>query len=252
VRANYTLPDLTSAFAHQDAVLALVGMAALADQQAIVDAALAAGVKWFIPSEFGDDTSVPEVLARVPILQGKVDLVKYLKSKEGEGLSWTSFITNPFFDFGLKVGFLPFDLKTRKATLWDGGEAWWSTITLPAVGRALVKLFTEGDVQEKAKNRYVRIQSFTTTQKEVLAALERATGQKWEVEEADGEALEKEAMEQIGKGDFGGARNMILAPLLNGKRPVADFEKYGLDNDLLLPGNKETVEEEVKNVLGQM
>lgn len=79
--------------------MAAVATAAVRSQQAIIDAAVAAGVKRFIPSEFGTDTR------RVPgtpigkILAGKVAIVDYLKTKESETFSWTALATGMFFDW---------------------------------------------------------------------------------------------------------------------------------------------------------
>jgi hypothetical protein len=42
-----------------DAVVSLVGAAALTQQKGAIDAAVEAGVKRFIPSEFGCDTQAP-------------------------------------------------------------------------------------------------------------------------------------------------------------------------------------------------
>jgi uncharacterized protein YbjT (DUF2867 family) len=83
IRANYDSPDsLEEAFAGQDVVLCLIAGAVLGDQNKLIDAVIAAGVKRFIPSEFGTNTSDTQVRAIVPILEAKYDTVNYLKSKE--------------------------------------------------------------------------------------------------------------------------------------------------------------------------
>lgn len=48
--------DLVSAFKGQDAVVSTVGAPALGDQIKLINAAIEAGVKYFIPSEFGGNT----------------------------------------------------------------------------------------------------------------------------------------------------------------------------------------------------
>jgi len=50
---------LRSNFLGIEAVVSLVGAPALTQQKAYIDAAVAAGVKRFIPSEFGCDTQAP-------------------------------------------------------------------------------------------------------------------------------------------------------------------------------------------------
>lgn len=97
MRANFeSFDSLKSAFQGQDAVVSLVASSVLASQTQLIDAAIAAGVKRYIPSEFGSNTLDPRVLEAVPIFQGKVDVRDYLKSKEKE-ISRTIIITGPFF-----------------------------------------------------------------------------------------------------------------------------------------------------------
>ena len=58
IRANYdSAKSLKAAFQGQDAVISLVGGTALGDQNKLIDAAIAAGVKRFLPSEYGSDTT---------------------------------------------------------------------------------------------------------------------------------------------------------------------------------------------------
>jgi len=51
----------------------------------LIDAAKAAGVKRFVPSEFGSDTTNPKVLEILGLLAEKKQAVDYLKTKEGDG-----------------------------------------------------------------------------------------------------------------------------------------------------------------------
>lgn len=99
VKTDYSPSSLASAFKDQDAVISIVGTAGFADQVKFIDAAVAAGVKRFIPSEFGSDTANDAVRAIVPIFNGKKQVVDYLRSKESSTFSWTAFITGLFFDW---------------------------------------------------------------------------------------------------------------------------------------------------------
>jgi len=65
----------------------------------VIDAAVKAGVKRFIPSEYGIDTSLQHVPELVPPAKGKQEVVAYLKTKEQEGLSWTAICVGAFFDW---------------------------------------------------------------------------------------------------------------------------------------------------------
>lgn len=100
-KTDYSSPEsILEAFKGQDAVVSTIATAALGQQQAIVDAAVKAGVKRFIPSEFGMDTTTIEGGAK-KILGGKIALQDVLSkaAKENEGFSWTGISTGMFFDW---------------------------------------------------------------------------------------------------------------------------------------------------------
>lgn len=67
------------------------------DQQIIIDAAINAGVKRFIPSEFGADTLGKA--GELAIFQGKSEIRKYLEKKAAEGkITWTGIANGPALD----------------------------------------------------------------------------------------------------------------------------------------------------------
>ena len=71
----------------------------------IIDTAIKAGVKRLILSEFG--TNVPELQTTqpVPIYQGKIEIRKYMESKEGQGLTWTGVVVGAFFDWSATLSY---------------------------------------------------------------------------------------------------------------------------------------------------
>jgi hypothetical protein len=76
-----------------------VGATAFGEQKRFVDAAIRAGVKRFLPSEFSANSQNEAVLQLLPLLRLKKELVEYLKSKENEGLTWTGIATSGLFDW---------------------------------------------------------------------------------------------------------------------------------------------------------
>lgn len=82
-----------------DAVVSLVGHQGIQHERRMIDAAVAAGVKYFIPSEFGHDSSDPTVRSYLPIMVQKNAVMEYLKTKEKDGLSWTMIVTGLWFDW---------------------------------------------------------------------------------------------------------------------------------------------------------
>lgn len=99
VKTPYTEADLTEAFKGQDAVISIVGANGLAYQKVFVDAAINAGVRRFMPSEFSVNTLSNAVRELLPLFDAKLELLDYLKGKENAGLTWTALATGPLFDW---------------------------------------------------------------------------------------------------------------------------------------------------------
>jgi saccharopine dehydrogenase-like NADP-dependent oxidoreductase len=101
---DYPEVELLEAFQGQDAVISTIATSGAVQQKAIIDAAIKAGVKRFVPSEFGSDTRNEKAMAILPqYFKGKLETVKYLKGKEKEGLTWTAFVTGPFFELSVEL-----------------------------------------------------------------------------------------------------------------------------------------------------
>lgn len=121
-RTDFSHDSLLEAFRGQDAVVNTITMPDLADQLRIIDAAIEAGVARYLPGEFGIDTSKAATVEIVPFLKVKPDVVKYLRSKEGE-ISWTALITGPFFDWYVYLGAMnsfPFFSGRNNLTVYTG------------------------------------------------------------------------------------------------------------------------------------
>jgi len=179
--------------------------------------------------------------------------VERLRTKEAGGMNWTAIITGFFFDWGLKVGFAGFNVKSHSADIWDSGRTKFSATNIPTIGKALVNLLTSPEKLDAAKNRHVVISSFSTTQEEVLKTFEKVTGEKWTVKHVDAEKAGKEAQEKAAKGELNiGTFAGLLLSAGFGPLALADHEKGGTDNDLLLPGNNENLEELLKTVVAEV
>ncbi|KAH7116781.1 isoflavone reductase family protein-like protein CipA [Dendryphion nanum] len=241
IRANYDSVDsLKAAFQGQDAVLSIVGGTALGDQNKLIDAAIAAGVKRFLPSEYGSNTVNERLLELVPVFHAKKGTVDYLKSKESE-ISWTSVITGPFFDWGLKVGFLGFDGASKTATLIDEGKATFSSTNLRQIGETVVKALEKAS---ETKNSYVYVSSFQVSQASLLPIVEKVTGEKFTVKHVTSKELLESGNEKLKKQDFSGINDLIRAGAF-GAEGLGDSKPSGLWNDKL-GLKKEDLEESVK------
>lgn len=244
VRANYDSVDsLTTAFQGADAVISLVGSTAVGDQNKYIDAAIAAGVTRFLPSEFGSDVTNDKVNSLIPIFGPKIAAVDYLKSKESE-ISWTSIITGAFFDWGIKVTFIGFNSATKTATLIDDGRSSFIATNLIQIARAIIKTLEQ---PEKTKNQHIYVSSFLTSQKEILEAAEKITGEKWTVENVNGQEMHAGALAKLSQQDFSGIFDLLKSAIF-GDFGVADFSSKLWNDKLGLP--KEDFEESLKTSLG--
>jgi DNA-binding NarL/FixJ family response regulator len=86
----------------QDAVISAIGATGFQSQKTVIDAAIAAGVRRFLPSEFSANTLSDAVRSLVPAFVPKMEILDYLKEKGSTGLTWT----------GLAVGALLDDLSS--------------------------------------------------------------------------------------------------------------------------------------------
>lgn len=237
VSDSYPFDELVAAFKDQDAIVNMAPITEVATHKTIIDAAIEAGVKRIILSEFG--TNVPELQTTeplAPIYKGKVEIRKFLESKEGQGLTWTGLVVGAFLDWGLEDGFLGFDLKSKTATISDSGTTPTNFTLLATTGLATVAIL---DKPAETANRYVFINSFRTTQNEILSALQTVTHQKWNVKHTTCEEESKIGNEKLEKGDWSGIGQVIMGASYSGGK--YDFaEGRELDNELLgLPMNED-------------
>lgn len=101
---------------------------------------------------------------------------------------------------------------------------------------------------EETSNKYIYVHSFTVTQNEILAALEKATGTKWDVQHATVEATLVKGKEMLAKGDKSGAI-LLLQACFMGEGYGSDFGRdERLANEMLgLP--VQGLEESVRRVV---
>jgi hypothetical protein len=236
ITTDYSPTSLALALTGQDAVLSLLGLTGIGDQQyALVEAAVKAGVKRFLPSEFGLDTSSAQLLAAVPPFRVRAELIDSIKAKQAEGspIEWTAVVTGMFLDWGLRTGFLDLDVEQRTAKLWDDGNVPFTVTNLTVVARTVVKLLTDATAYEASRNAYIYTGSVTTTQKELLAAAEKATNAMFEVTRIEGQKLITESTTKLAGGDLAAVIPLVKAVAFarfHGEA-LTDLRKYGLFNE---------------------
>jgi len=206
--------SLASALKGQDALVALFNFPQVSYQNLLLDVAIEVGVKFFIPSEFGLDTSAENpcepFMRKLPMYHPKLEFTAKLRAAADEGkITWSVINTGRFLDSGLQLPLLGFDFKNHSARIIDGGNRKLTTITMAQVGEATVQILLHPD---EWSNRAAKISTLTVTQNELLAALEqRGTKQKWSVKHVDSATQLKEGMELVKTNRQAGLFAILLA-----------------------------------------
>jgi hypothetical protein len=132
LKTDYTHESLVTALKGQDAVVSAIGGAGVSVQTKVIDAAIAAGVKRFIPSEFGSDTTNPLTLEYFPGWAQKVEIRKYLESKQDQ-IEYTAIFNGLFFDWYVNrtpVQLLKMVMNNRVSAC-SGALKWASSESIP-------------------------------------------------------------------------------------------------------------------------
>ncbi|KAI1740618.1 hypothetical protein F4680DRAFT_93313 [Xylaria scruposa] len=233
-----SVESLTDALRDQDAVVSALGAIGLSKQVNLVEAAVKASIKRFVPSEFGSDTTNAKTAA-LPVFEHKIATQKALAREAANGnISYTTVIAGPFFDWSLKAGLI-FNPKQKIIALYDGGERHFSATTLKSIGKAVVGVLNK---PEETKNRAVYVQDAAPTLKQLKAVAEKVTGSAWQGQEV---SIEND---QLPPAFAGMGENPIFAQIIAsiwGEGYGSHFEK--LDNELL--GLREFTETEIEAVV---
>lgn len=245
VTVDYSSPDsIKAAIAGADAVVSTLSPHFEDAGKALADAAAAAGVQRYIPSEFGCDYNY---VGEIPIFQGKVRFRKHVEElAKKHGLTYTYIVTNAFLDWGLKGSFI-LSLNQPSVEIYDGGDVPFSANTLAAIGQAVV-----GVLQHPAetKNRAVFIADAVVTQNQLLKLAEEESGKTWEVKPVDCEERHKEAIAELQKEKpnvLFATFSLILRTMFGGPKYHNLFSKEELDNDLL--GIKTLTDAELRQIV---
>ncbi|OBT70354.1 hypothetical protein VE03_00302 [Pseudogymnoascus sp. 23342-1-I1] len=246
---DYSSPSsLTSALAGQDAVIALFGAEFAPLQLPLLDAAIAAGVTRFIPSDFGSDTHNERVKA-LPVYAKKIEIQTAVAERAAKGqIEYTQIINGPFLDWGFTNGFLA-DLGKKTVQLIDGGDTVISGTTREHIGTAVVGVLTH---LEETRNRVVYVKNGDVTQNEAVEIGKRLVGEEgWVVTHAKSADLEAEAWADLKAQKFdGGLWIKFIYKAIFGEGYGGSYE--GKDNALLgVPTfSKEDLEKAIKEALG--
>lgn len=195
--------SLRDAFVGQDAVVNCVtgGATQYEPSKLIIDAAVAAGVKFFFTNEFVGHID-SEQYRRLPeaFVGAKVRIREYLNGLAAEGkIAWTSLNGGPFFDMWLMKGPGGIDVKNRRVRTYGTGNnpIFWTP--LPTMAVAAANMLRN---PEYVANRPIYICPFEKlSQNLILSTLESVLDTKFEVEFVDVKKINENARLALAKGE---------------------------------------------------
>jgi len=192
--------SLVHAFKGIDAVVSTVGGAIIGQQILFIDAAIEAGVKRFLPSEFGLDHTLP-ANTHEPVLSGKVKVHQHLEEAAKLGkITYTIVPTGGFADWGLTSSFIGFDIKNHEATFFDEGRHHFGLIQRSDIGKYVAAVLRHPEI---SANKILRFTGFLTNQLEIFQTLEKFTGKKWTIKaKLVSSEVRKTGLEAQAKGDY--------------------------------------------------
>lgn len=212
------VPEITEALHGQDAVVACANAQGIKLQFPLIDAAIAAGVRHFIPSEYGGPPD-NEAASSLPMFAEKVRVRKHLAEKANAGkISYTLIGTSMFFDWALPLGLVMNVSGDKPNRIFDGGDISFSCVLRDDVGKAIAGILSRPD---EYKNRTVNVNSLVITQNQVIAAAKKASvpGKPWPMSQeklSDAWATGMEIFKTGGDPNVGRA-NLLFCGLLDPK-----------------------------------
>lgn len=245
---DYPHDSILEAFKNQDAVVSAITSAQVEEQFKFVDAAIEAGVKRYVASEYGLNNSRPEARALSAVFDSKGKLQEYLRSKESTGLTWHAIGCGMWIDWSLKNNFLGLDYANKTITFADEGKGKFSTSTMSNTALALKQSLLNPQL---TANKVVYISDFATSQSELVATIEKVSGVSWTRKNVDSIAAVEEYKRKVDEGDIMSIYKLVELGFVAGRYGAWLEENERLWNEQLgLP--KAQIDEVVKCAVEKM
>ncbi|KAH6962397.1 NmrA-like family protein [Ilyonectria sp. MPI-CAGE-AT-0026] len=229
VKVDYTVEALSKALTGHDAIVSTVGPSAILAQKVIIDAAIIAGVRRFVPSEFSSVNTDPKA-RDIPTFQLFIEVLDYLKAKAQVGeIDYTVFATGPFLEY-IFGSPLFIDFQNHAIQLHGKGDVRISATSIAGIGKAIA-----GGLQKanQTKNRVVHVHETVISQLKLLDLAKKASPEaSWKVTTVDSlEALQAATSKFVqNPTDLLSALELVKAVMVSGKY---DTEYLESDNELV-------------------
>ncbi|KAF6840307.1 isoflavone reductase family protein [Colletotrichum plurivorum] len=213
----------------------------------MMDAAAAAGIYRYIPSDFSLDFNNPKPHT-LPIWFKKDANDKHLLAKcKKTGMTWSIICNGAFLDFTLRTGFLNIDIYGKKVEYLDEGNNVISWTTLENVGQAV-----SGTLRHPAEteNRPVYVHSTYKSQRQMADLCKAALGSDgWAESKSNMKEKLAWAMKEIQTGNFG---LPVLGTMIQYANSRPDFSSPWPQDDNPLLGVKEISDDELKELIKKL
>ncbi|ORY06147.1 isoflavone reductase family protein [Clohesyomyces aquaticus] len=240
--SDFSASSLESSFTGQDLVISTLAGGDYNFQVGIIDAVIVAGVKRFIPHEFGLDSLNQGIQAILPRSAERARIIQYLRdlSRTHLDFQWVGIAVGCVLDRLLIAGDLGFDLQWQNATIHGTGTEILAASSLQRVGSAVASCIEHW---HEMKNRYIYTAGVLTTANDILACLEHLSGKKWSFSYEDVGDCVREGTKRIERGyPDAGMFLMERSVVYDGELKAAGaFEKKSANKILGL--DEETVEQ---------
>ncbi|KAL5370979.1 hypothetical protein DPSP01_014559 [Paraphaeosphaeria sporulosa] len=232
-QVDYSSQDsLIEALRGNDDAIATFASAAMLNQEAIMEACIKAGVKRYVPADWGTLTTDPKARS-LPMNYPAVQVQESLRKMADKGLlDYTIFSVGAFLDYLLDFPFI-LDVNTSSIRIFDNGEHPFSSTSVHSIGKAVVAAL---NAPEATKNRNLLMHDTVLTQAKVLAIAKKYSPPtvQWTETRVDAQKVFEQALKNVEKdpANFNVIFHLLQAALLSGKYraayPEVDNALFGL------------------------
>ncbi|KAF9876398.1 isoflavone reductase family protein [Colletotrichum karsti] len=210
----------------------------------MMDAAAAAGIYRYIPSDFSLDSNNPKPHT-LPIWFKKDANDKYLLKKcQDTGMTWSIICNGAFLDFCLRTGFLNIDIYKKTIDYMNDGNNVIPWTTLETVGKAVSGTLSH---PAETENRAVYVHSVNKSQREMADLCKEALGSDgWQESESNMEERFAAALAKLQSGQFDLG---VLADMIRYANSKPDFSSPWKQSDNELLGVKALSDAELKDLI---
>ncbi|KFY40632.1 hypothetical protein V495_05325 [Pseudogymnoascus sp. VKM F-4514 (FW-929)] len=223
-----SLESLQQSLQGHDAVVSTVAGAAVASQKPLIDAAISAGVKHFIPADYAMSLKSPGIRA-LPPYTDVLEIENYLRARS-DRINWTIVACGGFLEYLFDLPFL-LDLKNRTIEIVNGGDIPFSTSEFSTAAKAIAGALKQ---PERVSDHCIQVHAILITQKMALEIVKKYDPKPefWVVSEEDGDVQFEKGLNMLKSGQLtmAAASTLMAGAIWSGEHKAA-FEET--DNEWL-------------------